>query len=346
MSEVDARTKLKLALVGCGRISQSHLDAIQYHGDKVTLTHVCDSNHDAAKAVTEKYGGTAFSQYEEMIAGDGFDAVLIASPNFLHFDQALTAIRAGKHVLVEKPLTETVDEAGILAEEAKNKGLVLAAAHTFRHGQATYELLKHFPSFGKLLSVQVSQCVHWDGPQAPWWAERTPEQNLILSMFAPHPLDFIQLVMGDDDPVRVYAEGARHQSGWQGEDEAMIILTYPQRRMVSLHISYNQPYLTDRKMLYFDKGVAEIRNGEWLTWNGEELYSPPAGRVTDPHSMGGHDLSGFFNNQMDEFVKAVKGEMSYCPTGLDAARLIRTLNRVRKSVRANSVDAIDGPLPC
>ncbi len=337
-------TPLRIGLAGCGRISGSHLAAIKALPDLVTLVATCDPVAAAAEKAAEPFGAAAMTDYDAMLAMDGLDAVLIASPNALHFEQAGKAIAAGKHLLVEKPLSETGEEARQLARNAEAAGVTMAVGHTFRHGEAVRELVRRMPDFGKLLALEVSQCVLWDGPQAPWWADRTPEEGLILSLFAPHPLDFVQLIMGADDPLRVHAEAARHQSGWQAEDEAMIMMAYPNRRMVTVHISYNQPYLTDRRTLYFDRGVAEVRDGEWLYWNGEMLVEPPEGMVTDPSKMGGRDLSHYFTNQITEFVKAVNGQPSASTTGYDAARLIETLDRVRASVRANSADAIDPPV--
>ena len=204
--------------------------------------------------------------------------------------------------------------------------------------------MERLPSFGKLLSVEVSQCVFWDGPQAPWWADRSPEEGLILSLFAPHALDFVQLVMGNENPSRVHVEAARHQSGWQAEDEAMMLLAYPGRKMVSVHISYNQPHVHDQKTLFFDRGVAQIEDGEVLRWNGEVLVEPAAGILSDSNKMGGRDLSHYFRAQLSEFAKAINGEQHHCPTGLDAARLIELIDRVREQALLNSSDAINPQL--
>ncbi len=335
---------LGIGFAGCGRISTSHLDAIARLPETVRLVATCDPLLPSAERAAEPAGARAFTDYAELLACNGVDAVMIASPNALHFDMTMQAIAAGKHVLCEKPLAETGAEAASLAEAAERAGVVLAVGHTFRHCDPVRELMRRMPDFGRLLAVEISQCFFWDGPQAPWWAERTPDQGLILSLYAPHALDFVQLVMGADDPVRVHAEAARHQSGWQAEDEAMMLLAYPGRRMASVHISYNQPYLIDRRTLYFDKGVAEIRDGEWLRWNGDVLVEPPEGRIRDAHHMGGRDLSGFFIGQIEEFVLAIEGRPSRSTTGQDAARLINLIDKVRAEVRANSVDAIDPPI--
>jgi len=335
---------LRLALVGCGRISGAHLGAVADLPDAVRLVALAD--HDPARAVAaaEPFGAAVHATYEDLLADPAVEAVLIATPNALHHAQALAALRAGKHVLVEKPAAETADQARELAAEAQARGLTLIAGHTFRHNEAVRQLVARRATFGRLLSLEVAWCVRWDGPQAPWWAERRPEEGLILSLFAPHALDFVQLVMGDDDPLRVHCEAARHQSGWQGEDEAMILLGYPGRRMASVHVSYNQPHVTERKTLYFDKGVAEITDGEVLTWNGEVLVDAPPGCLVRPKDMGGRTFAHYFSGQLADFVAAVRGAVPHSATAGDVARLIALIDRIKASARANCAEAID-PAP-
>lgn len=330
-----------LLLVGCGRISGAHLAALDGLEGEIRLVATVDSDPAAAARAASPFGAQAFTDLAQALALPQVDAVLIASPNALHGAQAAAALAAGKHVLVEKPLAETGTEARALAEQAARGGLVLAAGHTYRHNAAVSTLVDMMPQCGPLRAVEVSSCVFWDGPQAPWWAERTAEEGLILSLFAPHSLDFVQLVMAADDPLRVQAEAARWQSGWQGEDEAMILLGYPGRRMASIHISYNQRSVFDRKVLHFAGGVAEIEDGEVLKWNGEVLVFPPEGVLIDPRAMGGRKLGHFFRQQLREFAAAVRGEPHRCPTGHDAARLIDLIDRVKAAARATSANAID-----
>ena len=332
-----------VVLVGCGRISASHLAAIAALPESFRLIATVDRHLDRAEAAAAPFGAQAFADVAEALALPQVEAAIICSPNAAHAEQAAQVLNSGRHVLVEKPLAESGEVAQQLADLAAGKGLVLVAGHTFRHGPAVRYLQDHRAGFGRLRAMEISQCVFWDGPQAPWWADRTPDEGLILAMFAPHPLDFIQLVMGGDDPIRVMAEGARHQSGWQAEDEVMALLAYPGRRIVSLHISYNQAPTYDRKVLFFDKGVLEIIDGETLVWNGEQRLGPAPGTMANARQMGGRDLSFYFRTQLAEFALALRGQPHRCPTGADAARLMTLLDRLRQAVRQRSAEAIDPP---
>ncbi len=340
------RDPVRIAVIGCGRIAEAHLDAIAARPDIATLVAVVDPDPERAAIVAAQRGGVqGFTTLAEALAFDAVEAVeavILCTPNEGHAAQTLQALAAGRHVLVEKPMAENAADATAMADAAVMAGRVLAVGHTFRHGAAVRYLQDHRAEFGRLRAIEVSQCVFWDGPQAPWWATRTPEDGLILSLFAPHALDFVQLVMADE-PVRVHVEAARHQDGWRGEDEAMILLAYPGRRIATLHLSYNQRQVVDRKTLFFDRGVLRIEDGEYLYWNDVLLVQPDPGVIGDPRSMGGRDLSGYFRTQLAEFAAAVRGQPHRSPLHDEGRSLIALIDRVRASARANAADMIDGP---
>jgi hypothetical protein len=133
-------------------------------------------------------------------------------------------------------------------------------------------------------------------------------------------LDFVQLMMEGADPVHIQAMCARHQTGWLAEDEAVIGLAYPGGRLANVHISYNQEFLVDRRVLYFEHMTARIEDSEFLWLNDDLVISPEV--VPEPlHLMGARDLTGYFYNQMHEFVRAMHGETSGCVLHDEGLRL-------------------------
>jgi predicted dehydrogenase len=325
-----------IAMIGCGRISASHIEAIQARPALARLAAVVDADLQRAKAVAAQYGAPfAFDTLDAALKLEEVDAVLICTPNALHTEQTLAALSAGRHVLVEKPMAENGAAAARMEQAADRAGLILTIGHTFRHSAPIRYVRDHAGDFGALRAIEVSICVHWDGPQAPWWKDRTPEQGLILSLFAPHALDFVQLFMDGDDPVRVNVETARHQSGWQAEDEAMILLRYPNQRMASVHISYNQSFVVDRKTLHFEKAMVRIEDGDFLWVNGDLVIRPDSSGETGGSRMGGRDLSAFFRIQIEEFVKAVRGQENRSVRQHEGRRLIDLIDTVLLKGNAN-----------
>ena len=330
-----------IAVVGCGRIASAHIDAITSQPRLAALVAVMDSDMVRARAVAARHANCgAFDRLEPVLELAAVEAVILCTPNALHCEQALEALARRRHVLVEKPMAEQASEAASMARAARQADRVLAIGQTLRHHATIRYLQDHLAEFGTLHAAEVSQCVFWDGPQAAWWKYRTPEQGLILSLFAPHALDFIQLIMGDD-PLRVHVEAARHQSGWRGEDEAMILLGYPGRRMASVHISYNQRQVVDRKTLFFDRGVLRIEDGETLFWNEKPVVRPSEPPPGDRRRMGGRDLSRCFRLQLEEFVRAVRGLPHRSVLHEEGARLVGLLDRVKRSARINAAGSVD-----
>jgi predicted dehydrogenase len=329
---------VRIALLGCGRISAAHIAAIQAQPQLARLIAVIDTDIARAQQTAVRTAdGTvrAFATLAAALNVDEVQAVLICTPNEMHTAHTLQALAAGRHVLVEKPMAENAADARTMADAAAQAKLVLALGHTFRHSAAIRYLQDHMSEFGTLQSMEVSHCVFWDGPQAPWWASRNREQGLILSLFAPHALDFVDLVMGDA-PLRVHAEATRHQTGWQGEDETMILLGYSGRRMATVHVSYNQRQIVDRKLLLFDGGVVRIEDGEWLYWNDELKIGTPPGPGPAQRRMGGRDLSACFQTQLAEFVRAVRGQQNRSVLHEAGWRQISIIDRVKQAAIASN----------
>ena len=94
---------------------------------------VCDINDEKAKAMAERFSiPRYFTNYEQVLADESIDAVLIATPNFLHKAQAIAAAKAGKHVLVEKPMALNLNECREMIDACENASVTLMVAHHLR----------------------------------------------------------------------------------------------------------------------------------------------------------------------------------------------------------------------
>ena len=147
-----------------------------------------------------------------------------------------------------------------------------------------------------------------------------------MSLFAPHALDFVQLVFENDDAEHVHAETARFQQGWAGEDEAMILLRYPGGRLAQVHISYNQKFIVDRKTIHFDRGMVRLEDSEFAWIDGNPVVAPTVA-TGDLNRMGGRDFGHWFQTQLREFVAAVHGLPNRSVLHDDGVRLTKLLRR-------------------
>lgn len=123
---------LRVAIAGAGMVARLHLDAARRAGARVVG--VCASTPERGKAAAERFGlERSFDSAEELVASDAADVVHICTPNASHFPLAELALRAGKHVICEKPLATAGDEADALVELARDSGLIAAVPFVYRY---------------------------------------------------------------------------------------------------------------------------------------------------------------------------------------------------------------------
>jgi predicted dehydrogenase len=124
--------KLRVGVIGCGSIAQ-HRHLPEYKANKlVELVAVCDINEERAIEEAEKFDAVAYTSYEELLKNGGVDAVSVCTPNYLHAPISIAALNAGVHVLCEKPMATSKQEAEAMISAAKESGKKLMIAHNQR----------------------------------------------------------------------------------------------------------------------------------------------------------------------------------------------------------------------
>lgn len=129
--------KVNISLIGIGRMGQFHLNVINQI-NSINLSGIYDSDEKHLNEISSKYNLNSFKSLEEAI--DKCDAVIIASPTKFHFDIAKKSIQKGKHVLVEKPMTENFIQAEELETMVKEKNIIFQVGHVERFNGAVQEL--------------------------------------------------------------------------------------------------------------------------------------------------------------------------------------------------------------
>jgi UDP-N-acetyl-2-amino-2-deoxyglucuronate dehydrogenase len=195
---------IRVALVGCGRIAQNHVDALRGL-DGMTLTAVCDVVPERATALGEAEGVPAFTSYERMLADADCDAVVICTPSGLHPQQGILAARAGKHVISEKPMAITLQGADDLVQACDDAGVKLFVVKQNRLNPAVQLLRKAIDKgrFGRIFSANAT--VRWSRPQeyydsADWRGTWEFDGGAFMNQ-ASHYVDLIQWLVGPVESV-------------------------------------------------------------------------------------------------------------------------------------------------
>lgn len=199
----------RIGVVGCGAIARrQHIPALLAAGAELTAF-ASQSVASAELARAEAGSGTVCADWRELLGRADIDAVTICTPNALHAEQALAALAAGKHVLVEKPLTVTVAEADRIVTEAARTGLVAMTAHSARYAPAIAAMRAALSSgaVGTPTSVDAVFChsgpTAW-APEASWFADVARAGGGALLDLGVHLIDALRWML-DDEFARVAA---------------------------------------------------------------------------------------------------------------------------------------------
>jgi len=217
----------KIALVGCGRISRNHFEALRKI-DGLTLTAVCDIVPERARAAAEQEGVAAFSSYEELLQRADFDVLSVCTPSGLHSMHGAMAARAGKHVITEKPMAITLGQADELVRACDEAGVFLFVVKQNRLNPPI-QLLRRAVDKGRFGRIFIANTtVRWQRPQeyydaAPWRGTWEFDGGAIMNQ-ASHYVDLIQWLVG---PVEsVMAKTATQARRIEAEDSGVALLKF------------------------------------------------------------------------------------------------------------------------
>ncbi len=220
--------KLRVGIIGLGWPGQRHIEGYQKH-DGARIVALSDVNTAAAEQVKAQYevtGATIFGDYHEMLAGDTVDAVSIATPNFLHVPIAIDALEAGKHVLLEKPLSNTLEDGlRLAAKVAERPGQAFMIALNNRYRPDSIVLQRQIDA-GDLGDIYYAKTGWLRGASEfnlrGWFTQKERSGGGPLIDLGVHMLDLALWFMGNPRPVSVtgsvYSEFNEQMSQRTGTD--------------------------------------------------------------------------------------------------------------------------------
>jgi predicted dehydrogenase len=234
-------TDLGVAVFGAGRAGHSHARAIAQNPE-AQLVAVFDSDAERANAFAEQHGCLAFTASEAVLRRDDVDLVMIALPNFLHAGAAVEAAQAGKHVFLEKPMADTLEECDQIIAAVERRGVQLLVAHSQRYFSATVRA-RHILQGGEL-GQPVFATDTWYKPfglqdRLPWFRERATGGGMWL-MNGAHMIDRTCWVLDTSvESVHAYIGSPFH--GLSADDANLAYLTLRNGlRAVIAHTGYRE----------------------------------------------------------------------------------------------------------
>ncbi|MEN8170708.1 MAG: Gfo/Idh/MocA family oxidoreductase [Pseudomonadota bacterium] len=205
--------KVRIAIIGCGRISKNHFGSIAKHQDDVELVAICDTDSQVLSSHKEQYKVPAYINIEEMLKSEEIDIVSICTPSGLHPDQTELAAKYGVHVMTEKPMATRWSDGVRMVRACDQAGVRLFVVKQNRRN-ATLQLLKRAMDekrFGQIRMVHIN--VFWTRPQeyydqGKWRGTWELDGGAFMNQ-ASHYVDLIDWLIGPVDAIHAMTSTTR-----------------------------------------------------------------------------------------------------------------------------------------
>ena len=339
MFPVIVDRRIRVALVGCGRIAQNHFAAIAQHADRVELIAVCDNDPRVLKAHEEKLKVPGFLYYEELLEKSPPDLVILCTPSGLHPTQAIAAARRGVHVMTEKPMATRWKD-GLAMVEACDRARVRLFVVKQNRRNATLQLLKQAVEqkrFGHIYSVAIN--VFWTRPQAYYdsaaWRGTWEFDGGAFMNQASHYVDLLDWLIGPVESVMAYTAtlgrniqvedtgvaALRWRSGTLGTLN-VTMLTYPQNLEGSITILGEKGTVRIGGL-----AVNEIQHWKFADSRPEDENVKAANYATTSVYGFGHPL------YYDNVIRTLRGEAEAETDGREGLKTLELLIAIYLSAR-------------
>lgn len=207
--------KFGFGIIGCGVIAKLHQEQIQTL-DKAVLVAVADNNMERAQKLAAKAGVDWYADYQEMLKRDDIDIVTVVTPSGLHAEMAIEAAKAGKHVVVEKPMDIREDKAKQMITACREAGVKLSVISQHRFDPSTIRVKEEIES-GKLGQLVLGQvAVNWYRSQAyydsgAWRGTWELDGGGALMNQSIHTIDLLQYLMGPVESIYAHMGTFAHE---------------------------------------------------------------------------------------------------------------------------------------
>lgn len=319
---------MRWGLIGASTIaSQYMINAIkQQHGHEIKT--VLSSSAGRAKEYSITHGIACHTDnLGQLLADEEIGAVYISTTNEKHKDQALAAIAAGKHVMCEKPLAMSVEDALYMVKEAEDAGVVFATNHHLRNAGSHIKIkqLIQNGTLGTIQSIRVFHAVFLPQNLQGWRINNAAAGGGVIPDITTHDADTVRFYLEEDPFLVTSLERSSYLSDGV-EDSAMSIWSMPSGVMVQTHDSFTHEFAGNGIEVHGTKASIIARN---------VMSQQPVGEITLVDKNGSnavkYDKHDLYIHSMKQFVKALNGEGAPSATGIDGVKSLAVAAAVKKS---------------
>lgn len=234
---------IRVGIVGAGYIGTIHAKAVDQQ-PCAELVAVVDVDEDRARNFAEKHSiPKIFSSLKELLSGSDVDAVVIGTPNFLHAPQTIAALKAGLHVLVEKPMALSVEEAIRMDRASQGTSQTLMIGHCWRYDAEVNWLRERVAAktLGNIIRTK-GYGIHENWGPVGWFTEKDLSGGGALMDMGIHAIDTARYLLGDPEPVSVYARIGTYYGNYDVDDTGLLIIRWKGGTVSYIESGWWQPY--------------------------------------------------------------------------------------------------------
>jgi UDP-N-acetyl-2-amino-2-deoxyglucuronate dehydrogenase len=295
---------INIALIGCGRIAQRHAHHI-LNTDGLCLKAVCDNIEDKAVKLAMATGARSYTDFDTLLKeSSDISLVAICTPNGLHAEHSIKALKAGKHVLCEKPMAINVQDCGAMihAAERANRRLFVIKQNRFNPPVVAVKQLLDTGRLGKINSIQLN--CFWNRNENyyanSWKGTLDLDGGTLFTQFS-HFIDLLYYLVGDIKRVEAFGNNYQHQGIIEFEDTGVVIMEFYNGSIGTMNYTVNsyKKNMEGSLTLFGEKGTVKI-GGQYLNEleyqciEGVEVKDLPKGNTANNYgeyqgSMSNHD---------------------------------------------------------
>jgi predicted dehydrogenase len=328
---------MNIAIIGCGRISKKHIEAIKKNN--LNLVAVCDIDIEKAKKIGVPY----YKDYKEMLKKEKIDIVSILTPSGMHYQNALEIMEYKKHLIIEKPMTLQYFEADFLVKKAKDVGIKLFTVKQNRFNLPIKKVKENIEA-NKLGEIFLATTrVRWARRQAYYdmanWRGTWKFDGGVISNQAIHHLDLLLYLVGDIESV--YAKSINAFAKIEAEDTAVATIKFKNGALGTFEATTaTRPKDIEGSIsLLGDKGMVEIGGfaaNKILKWEIDENIDIEK-YTQNPENIYGFGHIEFYKNIVESIKQNKKGvcEME------EGIKSIKVMNAMYESIERNEEIFID-----
>lgn len=334
---------LKIGVIGCGSIAK-HRHIPEYMANEhAEIVAVCDIVKDRAEEMADQIGAKAYTDYKELLKDESIKAVSVCTPNALHAPISINALKAGKHVLCEKPMATSTEEAQAMIDAANQAGRKLMIGHNQRF-VPSHQKAKELISKGEAGKIYSFRTAFGHGGPEGWsvdgkdsWFFRKEEAFIgAMGDLGVHKTDLMRYILGEEFvEVGAFVETSSKENA-DVDDTAVCVLKTESGTIGTLAASWSYQKEDNSTVIYGEKAVLRLEedpvNSLVVQYSTGEVVKYELGGI-QTNDDGGQSASGV----IDRFVTSVVEDVPAAVPGEEAMKSLQVVLGALESSKTKQI---------